>query len=569
MKTYGTVKFSKGVWILEAEPHVALRLKRVFPKVSKRAHGAIRITDSPETAREIEWFLSRYPLDCIDGAAAHMAEQAAKHRDQESLVADLLAGRRPPRSFNLALPMRDYQAVAVEMLLAQGGLLVGDEVGLGKSLIGIGVDTQAPALPGLVVTLTHLTRQWRDEFKKFAPGIRTHILKKGTPYDLGQSRRAPKGQMMLTSELPDVIICNYHKLPGWGDTLGKLVRSVVFDEVAELRHGEKTQKGAAAFHIAKSCAYRLGLSATPIFGLGSEIYPITEVLRPGSLGSREEFLEEWCGATDSRGNARIKDPAAFGTWMRDAGLMIRRTRKDVARELPPVTQSIQHVDADPERLTEIDNPAEELARIILAESELARGDKFNASGKLEGLVRQATGLAKAPSVAEFARMVLESEEKLVIFCWHRAVYDVLQSRLSEFAPVLYTGSETANQKDANKQAFIEGNSRILLMSLRAGMGLNGLQDVCRTCMFAELDWAPAVHHQSIGRLSRDGQKDPVIAYFMVTDCGSDPIIAEVLGIKKIQSQGIVDPKGEILESVDASGEHGRLLAQLYLKGAAA
>lgn len=51
-------------------------------------------------------------------------------------------------------------------------------------------------------------------------------------------------------------------------------------------------------------------------------------------------------------------------------------------------------------------------------------------------------------------------------------------------------------------------------------------------MFGELDWSPGVHDQCIGRLDRDGQIKQISAYYLLADSGSDPIISDVLGIKK-------------------------------------
>src|SRR5690606_29473386 len=135
--------------------------------------------------------------------------------------------------------------------------------------------------------------------------------------------------------------------------------------------------------------------------------------------------------------------------------------------------------------------------------------------ELSVLLRQATGIAKAPYVAEFVRLLVQSGESVVVFAWHRAVYDVLLSRLASLHPVMYTGSESPAQKQNALDRFRKGDSQVFLMSLRAGAGLNGLQERCSVAVFAELDWSPGVHEQCIGRLARDGQSSPVLAYFLV------------------------------------------------------
>ena len=82
--------------------------------------------------------------------------------------------------------------------------------------------------------------------------------------------------------------------------------------------------------------------------------------------------------------------------------------------------------------------------------------------------------------------------------------------------------------------FVDGDCNLLIISLRAGAGLDGLQEKCNIVVFGELDWSPSVHEQCFGRVYRDGQSLPVSAYFMIAEDGSDPIISSVLGVKRGQ-----------------------------------
>jgi superfamily II DNA or RNA helicase len=130
---------------------------------------------------------------------------------------------------------------------------------------------------------------------------------------------------------------------------------------------------------------------------------------------------------------------------------------------------------------------------------------------------------------------------------------------------MITGSESDKQKVEAKRRFTEGDSQVLLISLRAGQGIDGLQHVCSIVVFAELDWAPAVHEQAAGRVFRDGQKNPVTAFFLLSDEGSDPTIAEALGLKYEQSEGIRDPEAELVEKLQIDEERIRKLAKQYLE----
>lgn len=561
MKTFGNLKLSKDrkTWVLDCEPHILLRLKRFFPKVSRRAHGAIRLTNTIDTCRDLEWFCERYPFEVSRDDAEALHGQSSKHKEQESLVNELITGIRPPSNYRLALEPRSYQRVAADVAFAQGGLLLADDLGIGKTCSAICLLSRAECRPALVVTMTHLTTQWEREIRKFVPGLQTHILKKGTPYDLRNTKRTKPGQLMLTPETPDVIITNYHKLSGWADTIAPIVKTVVYDEAQELRH-EDSAKYKAADHISGKTQWRLGLTATPIYNYGDELYHVANCLMPGRLGTKAEFIEEWCKEANAR-SFSIADPKAFGAYARDAGIMLRRTRADVGRELPALTKIPTPIECNTSALDAIESTAGELARIILGEGEEQRGQKMHASEELSGLVRQATGIAKAPHVAAFVKMIVASGEKVVLCGWHRAVYDLWMDLLKDCKPVLYTGSESSTQKDEARRKFVEGDANVLIMSLRSGAGLDGLQSVCNTIVFGELDWSPGVHEQCVGRVHRDQQTKPVFAYFLMADQGSDPIVADVLGLKKAQSDGVM---GETDAILDTSGANVKALARLYV-----
>src|SRR5690606_12969480 len=113
--------------------------------------------------------------------------------------------------------------------------------------------------------------------------------------------------------------------------------------------------------------------------------------------------------------------------------------------------------------------------------------------------------------------------------------------------------------------FTSRQTPLLIVSLRSGAGLDGLQHCCRTCVFGELDWSPQVHHQCIGRIARDGQTDPVTAYFLISESGLDPIMAEVLGVKNHQSNGILNLGQVELEQRMDSSVALRRLAETYAR----
>ncbi len=582
MRTYGSIVLQNGNWHIQAEPHVMIRLKRIFPRVNAQM-GLLAIRDTDEVARDLSWIVDRYPLEIDPEHSTHMNARARIFDERAETFAGILSGKLEPKPFELALPPRDYQRVAADLALRVGGLLIADDLGIGKTCAAICVLTDPRTRPALVVTLSHLTKQWEREIAKFAPRLTTHIIKKGTPYDIVNPRPKKGTQLSLIEpEFPDVLIVNYHKLAGWAETLRGIIKCIIFDEVQELRH-DGSGKANAASHIRSGASFCVGLSATPIFNYGSEFFNVLNQIRPDSLGTRDEFVREWCkGGQDQSGRARISEPKAFGSFVREAGLMVRRTLSDVGRELPALTKVPHHVDADMATLTKAQDSVAELARFILSRGGTTF-DRMKAGGEIDYKMRQATGIAKAPFVAEFVKMLVESGEKIVLYGWHHAVYSIWRQRLKDHCEVvMFTGEESALQKDNARTAFMGPahwnaedqirakagylkEAQVLIMSLRAGAGLDGLQEVSRVAVFGELDWSPGVHEQCVGRIFRDGQKNPVMAYFLVSDEGSDPVIADVLGLKKAQIEGVRDPDAALIEQIEAPQDGIRRLAEAILR----
>ncbi len=559
MIDFGEISHNDTRWEIKCEPHVRTRLKRVFPRAPQQAAEKIFISDTPENCRDLLWFLDRYPM-AVDKPDL-LAARAREHFDTEARLADLLAARHPPHKVVLAKPPREYQEYAENMLEIMGGLLLGDDLGAGKSCSAICSMVRTENLPALVVCPAHLPGQWAEMIAEFAPELKVHILRKSQPYDLIQPERGGQRDL-LPDRLPDVIITSYHKLRGWAETLAGVVRLVVFDECQQLRNPDSNIYAAAKL-VARSARRRLGLSATPIYNYGSEFFWVIDVLRPGALGQRDEFIREWCTG-DGGNKARISDSKEFGAYLRREGIMLRRTLRDIGRELPPLTRVIHTVESDPTALNALKGDAVALARIVLRHNENYRGQKMQAAGEFDSLMRQATGIAKAPYVAEFVRLLLEAGERVILFGWHREVYSIWLEALKDFNPQLYTGSESPAQKKASKDAFVSGKSPLLIISLRAGAGIDGLQSVCHVGVFGEIDWSQGVHWQCIGRYSRDGQVYPCLAYFLLSTEGADPIMAEVVGIKREQIEGVMNPDHALAERIDTGENNIRRLAREFL-----
>jgi hypothetical protein len=411
-----------------------------------------------------------------------------------------------------------------------------------NTLIGIISFLEPGTLPAIVTVQSHLTKQWKDEIEKFTE-LKVHVIKGTRPYSLPPA---------------DVYITKYTCLAGWSDLFKtRFFKMAVFDEAQELRHNG-TAKYNGALALSEGVDYCLGMSATPIYNYGIEIYNVLSLIKPECLGYRDDFLREWSGGY---GDRIIKDPVALGTFLRDGFLLLRRTRAEVGRELPPINTIVHTVSYDENEVHKADALARQLALKVTTGSFMERGQ---AARELDMLARQVTGVSKARGVAEYVKILLENNVPVILAGWHRECYKIWLEELAEYKPVMYTGSESPKQKEDSKQAFLKGETNLFIISLRSGVGLDGLQARCNTVVIGELDWSPKVHDQLIARSDRDGQKEQVTAIFLVSDYGSDPVIIDLLGLKSSQSHNIIDPlKAVANKHTDES--RIKILAQKYLE----
>lgn len=566
----GVIVIRGSLITITCQPHIAIMLRRIFGGVRRKGAGVFELSATAPNAKLLEWFRAQFPLDLELASEIPFYDLVAAEKRKQLSLAEMDLPSYEPRAFNLELPAREYQRFAADLALRTGRLLIADELGLGKTVSAICALLAEGALPAVVVTMTHLPIQWHRELQRFAPGIRVHRIKSGKPYSFKELKfdvDAEGVKYRTRARMPDVVVTNYHKLDGWVDTLAPMVRTVVFDEAQELRIAGSNKYNAARV-LSEAARVRIALSATPIYNYGAEIFSVLDALSPGVLGSRSEFYQEWCGGgSGDPSKVSVKDPAALGSFLREAGLMIRRTRKEVGRELPALTIVRHVVECDSRRIDEATADVAEIARRVLARA----GSNFELmkmAGEINLRMRQATGIGKAPGVADLVQLLVESGENVVLYGWHRAVYEIWKSAFERagIPYAMYTGEENERAKVASVKRFVAGEAKVLIISLRAGAGLDGLQKVTKTVVAGELDWSPQVHNQDIGRVHRDGQLDPVFAYFGVAEEGSDPAIEDVLGLKAAQSTGIIAPeRAGVPELVGNAPDHMRLLAEYVLR----
>lgn len=554
-KTYGTLAFDEpsSSWIIDKIPaHVAMRLKQIFTRIATWQTAPFRISATQVNSADIQWFMERYPLECSLSDMRRLKSGARAFYDTQVSAENILMPSWAPTARGGLLPgqtLRQYQLVAIDFVEKVRTAILLDDVGLGKTYEGLGLAMMANALPLVIVCQPHLQAQWEQKAKSFV-NLRIHSLKGNKPYELPEV---------------DIYIIKYTQLAPWVDVLSSgWIKAVAFDEIQELRHGASAQKGAAARTICdavrKEEGYLVGLTATLIYNYGIEAFNIVDMLRPGLLGNREEFLREYC-ETDDSGKGVVRDPAALGGFLRESLMVLRRTKHDVGQEAKQLAPELEWVEPDSRSVADAEELAKQLAITTLTGSFAEAG---TAAREFDLRMRELTGIAKARATASFVRMFVETGQPVLLFGWHREVYEIWRKELADLNPVMYTGSETAAQKEKAKQDFISGTSNLMIMSLRSGAGADGMQYRCSTAIFGELDFSPLVHKQCGGRLDRDGQLDPVYIYYVVTNYGSDPVLIDILGLKQSQSDGIHDP-GAKAEERQSDPDRIKKMAKLYLQ----
>lgn len=523
-KTYGEISYdaAKDRWAIDkADPHICIKIKAIFPKISKSARQPFLFTNLPEVCFDLIWFTERYPLRISDKDLSLLKRSKKKYQDNiNELERILLPDYQPAcNSLNEGELARNYQLTGNELYLKAKRLLIGDDLGLGKTLIAILSFLDNRTTPALVVVQTHMPAQWQSFIERFTK-LTIHQIKVTKPYNLPPA---------------DVYITKYSCLAGWSNFFETgFFKSAVFDEVQELRR-EVSDKYKAAKILSDHADFCLGLSATPIYNYGNEIFNVIDAIKQGGLGMREDFTREWCGG---RNFAIVQNPEALGTYLRDNFLMLRRTRKEVGRELPAVNVIIQTVSYSEHDYQKAEELAYQLAIKVVSGTFMERGQ---ASRELDIMMRHNTGVAKARGIAECVKILLENNQPVLLAGWHRDVYEIWKEEFAQYSPAFYTGTESPTQKEQAKQDFISGKTNLLIISLISGVGMDGLQHRCNTVVIGELHWSPKVHEQLIARLDRDGQKERVTVIYTVCDEGSDPPMIDMLGLKASQSHNIIDP----------------------------
>jgi SWI/SNF-related matrix-associated actin-dependent regulator 1 of chromatin subfamily A len=545
---YGDLYYRKGRFILSGEPVMMEFAKRVFPGAQVggyRKTGKLSFGRSSREVSDLNWMMMRFPLNVHCKEYLDKARDTAIDRWFGLATGNNLKPTTPPSEFLGKL--YPYQEEAVTFMTSNRRVLLGDSMGLGKTWSALGAVAQSKMYPCLVVCQAHVQLQWQRAIGSLfdmGSGYQKSLF--DTDFDVSIKRGkvlAPILRGRTSYRIPRLpfSIIHYGLIAWWEEELlANGFKTVIYDEIQELRHSD-TKKYSTASLLSGNAEHVYGLSGTPIYGYGSEIWSVTNAVDFNCLGSQEAFGREWC---DGYGSKIVKDPKALHGHMVREGLLLRRKYDDVMPDLPKVIRRVQDLQQDDELYEQLIETAKRRADVWLTSSFTEKG---RLAREIEGETRQAAGIAKAKYVAEFVASLIEAGEKPLVYAWHHAVHNILRETLARYEPSFITGKQTQAQKDRAIRKFVNGDNDIVILSLRSASGIDGLQYRATCCVFAELDWSPAVHGQSETRIARigvDSTVKEVPAYYCVSRSGFDEIILDVLGVKKGQFLGLMGDEPE-------------------------
>ena len=563
MKTFGTLEYTidkySGSWTWKITGvRAVMMVSKLIPELwYGSGPNEVIIPDNEKNVKQISLILERYPLEILSKSVWQRKLRAKIIKKPIKIKTEKLSKAVAGKQFRGKL--LNFQKMGLDFLLkSSGNALLADDMGLGKTVQTLAyIASEKQSLPALIVAPLVTLTNWQREIERFMKkkSKNGRIVENDVP-TITSIRSGKRNEIPYS----DFYLINYELLHKRQDDLAKLkIRTLVCDEVQHLR-SKTTQKYKAVKTLAsiKSMKYRVGLSGTPIYNHGSEIWPIVDILKPGLLGNFKEFCEYFC-YQDEKGKAIVvpnKRDSLRYVLQRD--VMLRRKKSDVLKELKDKVRYKETIDADEtyykNELNKIWSKLEEEQKN--AETEFNKIASYQRAIQSE---RQAAGVAKLHHVTDFVKNIMEIEESVVVFCHHKYIHKLLHESLQEFKPSSIIGGQNDQIRQDNIDRFQNGDTKLMVAGLRAGsMGINLTR--AKYVIFAELDWSPAIHRQAEDRLHRIGQKNTVFAYYLIGKRTLDEHVANILVDKSYEIDAIMDESHDSYENKEKAK---LILAQIH------
>ena len=452
--------------------------------------------------------------------------------------------------------LRDYQREGLGWLqflqrFGFGGCLA-DDMGLGKTIQVLALldsrrgepasDSSPTPRTSLVVVPRSLVFHWREEAARFAPKLR--ILE-----HFGAGRRHPGEHF---GEY-DAVITTYGTLARDAVRFKDVVFNYcILDEAQAIKNaGTLSAKAARLIHAEQ----RLALSGTPVQNHLGELWSLFEFLNPGMLGGATVF-----GAIGRNPDAATR--ALLARALRP--FILRRTKEQVAKELPAKTEQTIYCDLEPRERKNYDELRDYYrARLLKPDADDVATGRFKFQ-VLEALLRlrQAAchpGLvdkrrvedssAKVDTLLAQLDQVLEEEHKILVFSQFTSLLAIVRTRLDQGKiPYVYLDGRTRDRQARVEQFQNDPAMKLFLISLKAGgLGLN--LHAAEYVYLLDPWWNPAVETQAIDRAHRIGQTRQVFAYRLIARQTVEEKVLELQRSKRDLADAIISADNSLLHNL--------------------
>lgn len=432
-----------------------------------------------------------------------------------------------------------------------GGVLA-DDMGLGKTLqtiahLALEKESRRLDRPCLIVLPTSLVGNWERELVKFAPHLRTLVF-----HGPGRHRHRP-------FERYDVVLTTYPVLIRDVERLKATEYHIVVLDEAQAIKNHRSRANRAANEL--TARHRLCLTGTPLENNLDELWSLFDFLSPGLLGDPDSFRTRFRHPIERDGNEQQLSLLR----QRVAPFVLRRTKEQVARDLPPKTVLVRPV--------ELRGSQRELYESIrvAAHAEvrsLIRKKGLNAStvAILDALMKlrqvccdpRLVPVQRARSVEESAKFELLSDmldqnlrqgRRILVFSQFARMLALISEDLLRRGIRHTTLTGATRDRQAAIDTFQNGKADVFLVSLKAGgTGLNLTR--ADTVIHYEPWWNPAAQAQATDRAYRIGQTNPVFVYNLI-----------VAGSVEERMLRLQERKRHLADTILGTGSGGRALSE--------
>ena len=424
--------------------------------------------------------------------------------------------------------------------------VLADEMGLGKTiqtLAHILSEKEQSRLdrPALIVVPTTLMHNWRQEAKRFAPGLRLLDLH-------GPSRHERFAEI---SDV-DLVLTTYALLWRDQEILAKhKFHLLILDEAQYVKNA--ATKSATAIRELEA-RHRLCLTGTPLENHLGELWAQFDFLLPGFLGTQKDFSKRWRIPIE-KGSDQVRAQLLA---RRIRPFMLRRRKADVAAELPPKTTVVRTVEIEGGQrdLYETVRAAmQEKIRAAIADKGFARSQIVVLDALLK--LRQVCcdpRLLKIPQAArvkESAKLgllldmlgeLVEEGRRILVFSQFTGMLQLIADALTDKKLPFVTLTGETTDRATPIERFCNAEVPIFLISLKAGgVGLN--LTAADTVIHYDPWWNPAAENQASDRAHRIGQDKPVFVYKLITAGSIEEKIVAMQAKKAALADAILSEDG--------------------------